>query len=136
MTPLPSDIANEAVCIAAEEFGVELDYSVESLGRVDELLEDFPNRGYEVSEIGDKVRAFGFYVGEVLVRQTGAKWRAIAGDAFLEEHFDPGLRFVVDLKTTIANPIGKVWKRLENGVEDSLLGFARNALAFHAQRRE
>jgi hypothetical protein len=136
MTLLPSDMANEGVRIAAEEFGIELDYSVESLGSVDELLEDFPNRGYEASEIGDRVRAFGFYAGEVLVRQTGAKWRAIAGDAFLEEHFDPALGFVVDLKTTIANPIGKVWKRLENGAEDSLLGFARTTLAFHAQGSE
>jgi hypothetical protein len=132
MTPSlkPSEYANEAVRIAADEYGLALDYSVESLAHVDKLLAEFPNRAYEAMEIAYRARAFGCYCGEVLVRHANGSWRAIDGDPLLEKYFDPGLRFVVDMGTSIANPIGKVWKRLKNGPVDSVLAFARDTLLF------
>jgi len=103
--------------------GATLDYSVKSLTVVDRIIGGFHEQGKAVEEIAATVFGFGCYVGEVFVRNNGAKWRSAT-----QEEMDNlyGVPLIVVLnETTTANPIGKVIKRLDNGDEDNLPYFYR-----------
>ncbi|GAA2120217.1 hypothetical protein GCM10009759_68890 [Kitasatospora saccharophila] len=109
--------AADIVASAAQVSGVELDYSVASLAVVDGIIEEFRGSGIVSGQIGETLFGFGCYVGEVMVRQGGAAWRGVGG----EEAAAFGFPLVVDLPSgQVGNPIGKVFRRLENGPEDSL----------------
>jgi hypothetical protein len=73
--------------------------------------------GVPADAVGGTLFGFGTYVGEVFVRNAGAHWidfnetqKRLFGHAFGIEM--PG--------GVVWNPLGKVFKRLENGVEDSI----------------
>ncbi|MFB7943398.1 hypothetical protein ACFC6L_00610 [Kitasatospora phosalacinea] len=109
--------AADIVVSAAQVSGVELDYSVGSLAVVDGIIEEFRGSGIVSGQVGETLFGFGCYVGEVMVRQGGAAWRAVGG----EEAAAFGFPLVVDLPGgQVGNPIGKVFRRLENGPQDSL----------------
>jgi hypothetical protein len=120
----PSDVAGRAVRFATEEFGINLDYSLDSLGRVDALLKGLAARGYAQTERLEIGWMFGVYCGEVLVRQGAAEWRAIAGDPKLEQRFDSRLGFVLALQGPLADRVGKAWDELKDGLRDSLFDLA------------
>jgi hypothetical protein len=73
-----------------------------------------------MNEVGETVFLFGCYVGEVLVRQQGAKWvmpdekAAKIGFSMMGVQMPWG---------GFWNPIGKAIKLLENGNEDSVAYF-------------
>jgi hypothetical protein len=110
--------------------GADLDYSPESLEQVDEIIEGFRQEGQSSESISGTLFFFGCYVGEVFVRNVGAVWRnseetpmkGVAGSPIVVEL--PG--------GSICNPVGKVFKRLENGREDYLPYFYQ---VFAAQAR-
>ena len=105
-----------------------LDYSVSSLKTVDDIIGGFHADGVTTEEIAATVFGFGCYVGEVFVRNVGAKWRLTTQE---EEDTIYGVPLILTLnKDTTANPIGKVIKRLENGDEDNLPYF------YHAFTRQ
>ncbi|QKW19345.1 hypothetical protein HUT16_09925 [Kitasatospora sp. NA04385] len=112
--------AADIVVSAAQVSGAELDYSVRSLAVVDGIIEDFRANGIVSAQLGETLFGFGCYVGEVMVRQGGAAWRPVAG----EDVAAFGFPLVVALPSgQVCNPIGKVFRRLENGPEDSLPHF-------------
>jgi len=110
-----------AVNAAWEISRVDLDYSVQSLNRVDEILEEFRRRGTPVASVTGTLCNFGCYVGEVFVRHAQGSWVDLehspmtgAGSQYI----------VIELPAQLfCNPIGKVFKRLENGEEDSVAYF-------------
>ncbi|MFJ4678538.1 hypothetical protein [Kitasatospora sp. NPDC088783] len=109
--------AADIVASAAQVSGVQLDYSVGSLALVDEIIEDFRGSGIGSGQVGETLFAFGCYVGEVMVRQGGAAWREVGG----EEAPVFGFPLVVQLPSgQVCNPIGKVFKRMDNGPEENL----------------
>ena len=115
--------AADIVASAKKISGATLDYSVKSLAKVDRIIGGFHDDGVTVEQIAATVFGFGCYVGEVFVRNAGAKWRAAT-----QEEIDNiyGVPLIVELdKDTTANPIGKVIKRLENGEEDNIPYFYR-----------
>lgn len=99
---------------------VELDYSPRSLQHIDRVVLSFHERRLTMNDIGETVFVFGCYVGEVVVRNKGAKW--VVPDERLQK-----LGFTmmgVELKDgKFLNPIGKTIKLLENGQEDSVVYF-------------
>lgn len=110
--------------VAAEEIsGVRLDYSVDSLEAVDAIIGQMRGDGCTSSQIAETLFVFGCYVGEVFVRQANGQWRDAAGSPM-----DGRTRFpmVVELPDgAYCNPIGKVFKRLDNGEADNLPQFFR-----------
>lgn len=76
--PLTPDYASRhaqiAVDAARDVEGVELDYSPESLIKVDRIVAGFHDAGVRSSQVGATVFSFGCYVGEVLVRHQGGRW--------------------------------------------------------------
>ena len=111
-------LAADMVASAAEISGVDLDYSVASLKAVDDIIEGMRQDGCTADQIGATLFGFGCYVGEVFVRHAGGQWRNTVATSMAK---GAGFPLVVELgKESLCNPIGKVFKRLENGEADSL----------------
>jgi len=101
--------------------GVELDFSVESLSLVDDLIDSFRGEGLHVDDLDQTLVCFGCYVGEVLVRNNGGIWR-FRNQVTLKEF--SSFSIVVQLPDgSVCNPIGKVFKRMKHGPEDTLVWF-------------
>ena len=119
--PMPEFAAQHAelmVRTAKEVSGVDLDFSPESIAAVDEIIEQLRQDGVTEEQVGETLFGFGCYLGEVLVRRNGAVWRA-SDDTPMRNA--AGFQMVVDLGSDkFCNPIGKAFKRLANGQEDSL----------------
>jgi hypothetical protein len=105
--------------------GVELDYSVESLGWVDGFLQVHHDAGRTADDFAESVFTAGCYVGEVMCRHAGGRWVD-------RDTLDPrgagrlNMPILVALPgETVANPVGKVFKRFEGDSGDNLLYFYR-----------
>ncbi|TDC32979.1 hypothetical protein E1211_19895 [Micromonospora sp. 15K316] len=121
--PVPENASRFAADIAASAAkvsGVQLDYTPDSLALVDSILDDFRADGLTGEQLAETLFGFGCYVGEVLTRHAGGRWRATAED----EQAVVGWPMLIELgERRWCNPIGKAFKRLENGPEDSLRYF-------------
>lgn len=106
----------------------ELDYTVTSLPLVDQVLGSFEEIGSDLT--AETILTAGFYVGEVLVRRHGYRWVSV--DDHVAEMF--GFRLAVQGPAgSLTNPLGKVFKRVENGAEDSIEFFVTAQLASDAR---
>lgn len=123
--PTPENAAAHAqlaVDAARNVDHVELDYSPQSLAEVDRILGRFHEEKLRADEIGETVFSFGCYVGEVLVRHLGGTWK-IPEQSFWSRLGlgSPSNMMVVEMPNGIVwNPIGKAFKLLENGTEDTV----------------
>lgn len=113
----------ERFVTSMEEFeGIRLDYSHHSLTSVDTLLGSFEVDGSDA--VATSVFEAGCYVGEVFVRHHGYTWIDVGDSTGL-------FNFRVAIKGphgNYANPIGKAFKRVENGPEDSVSAFVTGIL--------
>ncbi|MFJ3665424.1 hypothetical protein ACIPSE_03110 [Streptomyces sp. NPDC090106] len=71
--------AADTVATMREGARVRLDYSAQSLWRVDRMIEDLRREGTPYPAVETVLRGFGAYAGEVIVRRTGAEWRVSGG---------------------------------------------------------
>lgn len=99
-----------------------LDFSVESLKEVDRLLHEA--RGWQRETKSTLVEGLGFYVGEVLARETEGHW--CIKDDFKESM---GTSLVLEVPGgpggMILSPLGRCWKRIEHGESDGVEVWAR-----------
>ena len=118
--------ANDAVAVAGRR-GVVLDFTEESLARVDELLgrESFigktprtPESDEDEKTLWSCSKAFGAYVGEVVIRTMGGTW---IGEPIAQG----GTRPAILVKGVKGFPADKVWKRLTESEFDALDGYCR-----------
>lgn len=114
--------AELAVKTTREITGVELDYSAASLQFVENLICGFREEGHTAESMNDTIFLFGCYVGEVIIRSYGGQWKRASETSFSKQLTEELL--VVETPNKAAwNPIGKAFKLLENGMEDSLTFF-------------
>jgi hypothetical protein len=108
--------AAEAFRSAAAEFGIELDYSAESLGEVERLIgENFSDRrGNPKRKWRDMSGTTGAYVAEVILRQLGGEWD------FEPEFQAGGIRLP---SGTWVFPLHKSRKRYEDGPGDDFVSY-------------
>lgn len=66
--------ADDAVRNMQQVYGVMLDYSVDSLARVDRVLAEWRDAGAPMQAINKSLYAFGSYAGEVLREQEPGRW--------------------------------------------------------------
>lgn len=59
---------------------VRLDYSAQSLWRVDRVIEEIRREGAPYEAVREMLGGLGCYAGEVIVRHTGAEWWSSGGD--------------------------------------------------------
>src|SRR4051794_30491316 len=64
----------KAVDLADEHAGLRLDFSIESLRDVDELLTMWHDQGNTCDSMSTTVCLFGCYLGEVIIRNLGGSW--------------------------------------------------------------
>jgi hypothetical protein len=111
------DIADQHVETVRNIFGEELDYSEESIEKLDEII----NKGWSgrtPAMLEPTVVAFGAYLGEAIRRNIGGEWGFAENEGYYLDK--------VGEKAKIF-PIAKVTKRFKNGEEDSL-GFYYQAI--------
>lgn len=75
--------AADTVATMREGARVRLDYSAQSVWRVDRMIEEIRREGTPSEAVRDVLRGFGAYVGEVIVRQSGAEWWTTGGDHWI-----------------------------------------------------
>jgi hypothetical protein len=109
--------AGIAVNAAWEVSRVDLDYSVVSLQSVDAILEGFHQKRVDQEAMGSVLFAFGCYVGEVFVRHARGQWVDVETSAMKGA---ASFMVIALANGKLCNPIGKVFKRVENGDEDSV----------------
>jgi hypothetical protein len=123
LTPTPANAAQIAAMVVPfveKNYGLTLDYGAESLRQVDGVLDDL-RRDQSFENLQPLLFAMGCYVGEVLVRHAGAFWRVTEELGMGEVASSPIAIWMPDGRG--CNPVGKVYKRFQNGPEDSLAGF-------------
>ncbi len=107
-----------AVSAAKNIDKLDLDYSPESLKIVDDILARFHRDKVPADKIGATLFAFGCYVGEVFVRHFGGRW---CKEEDTEMRGLAGFFIVVALPNDkVCNPIGKVFKRIQEGEAENL----------------
>ncbi|WP_428935255.1 hypothetical protein [Streptomyces sp. ACT015] len=75
--------AADVVATMREGARVRLDYSAQSLWRVDRLIDDLRHEGTPYAAVAEVLRGFGAYAGEVIARRGGAEWWASGGDRWI-----------------------------------------------------
>jgi hypothetical protein len=108
---------------ATAGLGVQLDYSVESLHVLDELVEMFRTHQIGYDECDDVLFAYGLYLGEVIRRHVGGAWRRREDTPIATR-----APMLVETRAGFANPIAAVMLRYERGDDDNL------PLFFHETR--
>jgi hypothetical protein len=120
-----SRFAADSVAAAAEISGVHLDYSLESLQAVDDILEAMRRDGMTSARMGETMFGFGCYIGDVLVRSAGARWVDAAGTEM------NGIGFPMVVQLPNGRPfdaIGLAFGRLDEGPGLHLPSICRSAL--------
>ncbi len=115
-----AEIAAMAVPVVAENYGVTLDYGAASLAQLDAIIDDL-RRDQRFEALQPLLFSLGCYVGEVLVRHAGGRWRSTE---------DLGMGKVASSPVAIempdgrgCNPVGRVYKRFQKGRTDGLAAF-------------
>ncbi|MGK0256985.1 MAG: hypothetical protein ACI96M_000413 [Candidatus Azotimanducaceae bacterium] len=116
---LIAEIAEACVSLAPEELQVALDYSEASLAAVDNAISLLWS-GRPPERLFESTAVWGSYVGETLRRLLGGRW--VAGETDVDL---PMLEILEQPHAMQASPYGKVSRRLENGMEDSISDFCR-----------
>ena len=123
ITPAPETAAEIAALFVPwveQTYGAKLDYGVYSLKQVDGIVDDL-RRDQKFEDLQPLLFSMGCYVGEVLVRRAGGRWRRADEAGMTAVASSP---IVVEMKDGRGcNPVGKVYKRFQNGPEDSIAGF-------------
>ena len=116
--------AKVAVDCASNSFGVRLDYSVESIERLEHLLSQLYSklprgffqkllqRGLTHGEVEKASEMFGAYIGEVIRRHGGGTWE-------MDTRFTRG-HICLRKDEKRIYPASKVYKRLTQGPSDSV----------------
>jgi hypothetical protein len=113
--------AESAIATARDQGGLQLDFSPGSLVQLDQLLQGMPKIEDAGAVLPAVVKQLGCYLGEVIIRNHGGKWRRTARSDFWTQ---PGaLQFPLFLQLpggVPCNPLRLVLKRLGGAAETSL----------------
>ena len=115
----PSDFIREAgefCTMMQESYGLDLDYSPDSLRQLEQLIGAHFGPGSADANAA-LIVSMGCYVGEVIIRSHGGRW------APNEEFFNQPAVVIEGKLQTHTFPIGRVWKRFEYGNDQSLVAY-------------
>lgn len=123
ITPTPETAAQIAALFVPwveQTYGATLDYGVYSLKQVDGILDDL-RRDQKFEDLQPLLFSMGCYVGEVLVRRAGGRWRLADEVGMTAVASSP---IVVGMRDGRGcNPVGKVYKRFHDGSDEGIAGF-------------
>src|SRR3989304_4714248 len=108
--------AVEFCALARDAYGLELDSSPGTLGRLDDLIDSNFGPG-SADQNSNLIVGMGCYLGEVVIRAHGGAWGAGGGVL-------PPAAVVIEGKLqTRTFPLSRVWRRFEYGIEHSLVAY-------------
>ncbi|WP_088328910.1 hypothetical protein [Lacimicrobium sp. SS2-24] len=127
---LMADSAHNAIVATREEFGIELDNSVESIAMVDEVilkwLQRYKDQSLENNAVFTLCNLYGAYVGEIFRKRVGGHW-----------HYDqsnPDTPYVVlEYAGHTYAFAGICYQRLVNDSQISVKNYFEQALENNAQ---
>jgi len=98
----------------------EVTYSPSDLAVVDKVIDDMRAEGMGSNDLAETLWSMGALVGEVMVHTNGGRWVDV-----LPEHAGLfGFPFLIELPNgNTTNPLGKVFKRMDNGPGDAIVAF-------------
>jgi hypothetical protein len=115
-----AEIAAIAVPFVEQNYGVTLDYGVASLRQLDTIVDDL-RRDQRFEALQPLLFSLGCYVGEVLVRHAGARWRSTDGPGAPRLASSPIAIEMADGRA--CNPVARVYGRFQRGRADGLAAF-------------
>lgn len=79
LNQLMRDSANDAITTSKEEFNIDLDYSVDSIAQVDQIilqfLENYKEQALEDKAVFTICNIYGAYIGETFRKLAGGQWQ-------------------------------------------------------------
>jgi len=114
-------LADEIVQSAKRVDGIALDYTEESIEKIDSVIESFRRENVPLESIAETLFCAGCYVGEVFVRNGRGVWKKTEDTGM--KGFASAPMVVQIGPDSACNPIDKAFKRMENGDADSLAYF-------------
>ena len=115
----PGDFSREAAefcALALHSYGLDLDYSPDTLRQLEVLLCERFNPG-SADDNAALIVSMGCYVGEVILRSHGGRWQAD------EELFHSPAVVIEGKLQTRTFPLSRVWRRFEYGEGESLVNY-------------
>ena len=116
-----ADHAELAVKLARDQYDSELDFTPESLDRLDSEIESMREDGLDGEAAAETLFVFGCYLGEVMVRQLRGTWVPTPQSPL--KGLCPWPMVVTLSDGSAWDTIGKVYKRLELGDSEFLPTF-------------
>ncbi|MFC5406502.1 hypothetical protein [Cohnella soli] len=106
----------------AKQLNVELDFSEESMFKLDQILEiyhqgipkglkKFFSKGPSEEQINQMAKVWGGYIGETIIRHLGGEW--VKSNAFENA-------IAIKIGESEIYPPAKIFKRIMNGPEDNV----------------
>jgi hypothetical protein len=123
LTPSPENAAEIGAMVmpfVQENYGLRLDYSVQSLRQVDGIIDDL-RQTEKFEQLQPLLFSMGCYVGEVLVRNAKARWRTTESLGMAAVASSPIVIEMTDGRG--CNPVGKVYKRFQKGAAEDIAFF-------------
>jgi len=126
LTSLVPSVANAAEIAAMvlpfveQNYGLALDYGEASLAHLDSIIDDL-RRDQRFEALQPVLFCMGCYVGEVLVRRAGGRWRRTQDVGMGDVASSPIAVQMPDGRG--CNPVGRVYRRFQIGREDSIASF-------------
>jgi hypothetical protein len=121
VTDMMRAYAEDAIDLA-KQMNVELNFSEESLCKLDQILEQYHNsiprglkklisKGPSEEQITQMAKVWGGYLGETIIKQFGGEW-------IMSSTFDNAI--AVKIGDSEIYPPAKIYKRIINGPEDNV----------------
>jgi len=104
LSDIVQDYADNAI-IYAKERGIILDFSQESINKLEDILQKDKNKFFRKEEINIQTRMFGAFLGEVIRKNIGGTWM-----------FSKNL-FILKFDEFELFPFNRVYKRITEGEE-------------------
>ena len=112
--------ASQAARALSDIDNYEVTYSPADLAVVDKVIDDMRAEGMGSDDLAETLWTMGALVGEVIVHTDGGRWI----DVPAEQSRMFSYPYLIELQNgNTINPLGKVFKRMDNGPEDALVNF-------------
>lgn len=100
-------------------FNVELDFSINSVELLEEIIVSFPqgDSSAMIEKLNEPLVAIGCFVGEVIRRNFGGNW--------LDTTAINGFPIGIKLGKTYLNPVDKIIRRYKEGHEHNLADYVQ-----------
>ncbi len=111
--------AEQCVLIVKKVYDIDLDFTPESLTRVETIFDSLREEGCKANEVTGFLTALGCYLGEVIVRNIGGVWRPTV-DTVMATSTDNVVVIELTPPGIVLNPLGKAYKRMVHGSDDNV----------------